>query len=40
MRHVETVRQQDSTAETSEKSEKTEKKKKGFREKVKEMFEE
>lgn len=30
----------DSTAETSEKSEKTEKKKKGFREKVKEMFEE
>ena len=30
----------DSTAETSEKSEKTEKKKKVFREKVKEMFEE
>ena len=40
MRHAATVRQQDSTAETSEKSEKTEKKKKGFREKVKEMFEE
>ena len=40
MRHVETVRQQDSTSETSEKSEKPEKKKKGFREKVKEMFEE
>ncbi len=35
MRHVETVRQQDSTSETSEKTE-NRKEKKGFREKVKE----